>query len=649
MVALTEQQYSTISQIIQHTYEQQCIRPCDIKRVEAFRDYLERLCQVSLNCCLDIFGSTKNGFGTRNSDVDLCLHLDPYSLVTQHFVHRQSRNISLSNIPYNAAVLLGLAYELHKTKSFKKLTAILTARVPVLKISCDTDFNGVQADLTICNEVAIHNTRLLQSYGRLDKRVPQLGVALKVWMKCCNISGASEGWLSSYAYIIMLVHFLQRIEKPVLPFLQQVSLPTKPKKPMLIGEWDVYFYNPDEMVWLAPNSQSVAELWLDFFAYYAWKFDFENEVVQIRHPRVLMKKSKGWESSSFAVEDPFVLNHNLAASVDSEALSHIKETFALTYYHFVSGFFLRCGKELDLSHAKSLYRKCEPPGHDIVLKARCSVCSKDCHVADTCPIRDTLSRRRVMMINAPVIDKEENSGSSSEIDINSSNDSGLFSLGFDSDALLFDESRSVLSSDGNSIDSQETSECTSDCGGVIEESLDGFEPVPSGLATRLHKTKKTYAFDPNMVLMVRRRSFSNLTTGEKEVVLLPYTFYNELENSFIKGEIPKNFPENEDKLESHLSRISLSDAVVMKLASSVAQEHGAEGLPVAQVSGGTGFIRTGLYEDYSGLCVLPPLLHRFCSYTSQRLWNYRSSLIAFPLSLLEKLLVSLSGVLRKFS
>uniref|UniRef100_A0A0N4V7Z6 PAP-associated domain-containing protein n=1 Tax=Enterobius vermicularis TaxID=51028 RepID=A0A0N4V7Z6_ENTVE len=205
---------------------------------------LERLCQVRLNCCLEIFGSTKNGFGTKNSDVDLCLHLDPLSLVTQHVGYFLSSN----------------------------------------------------SYLTICNEVAIQNTNLLQSYGRLDRRVPQLGVALKVWTKCCNISGASEGWLSSYAYIIMLLHFLQRLERPVLPFLQQVV----------------------EFIWLAPNSQSVAELWLEFFAYYAWKFDYVNEVVQIRHPKVLVKKRKGWDSSPFAVEDPFVLNHNLAATVDSD-------------------------------------------------------------------------------------------------------------------------------------------------------------------------------------------------------------------------------------------------------------------------------------------------------------------------------------------
>jgi hypothetical protein len=38
----------------------------------------------------------------------------------------------------------------------------------------------------------------------------------------CDIGDASRGTLSSYAYIIMVIHFLQQIQPPVLPVLQQV-------------------------------------------------------------------------------------------------------------------------------------------------------------------------------------------------------------------------------------------------------------------------------------------------------------------------------------------------------------------------------------------------------------------------------------------
>ena len=37
---------------------------------------------------------------------------------------------------------------------------------------------------------------------------------------------ASSGSLSSYAYIILLLHYLQQVKPPVIPVLQQVSFDT---------------------------------------------------------------------------------------------------------------------------------------------------------------------------------------------------------------------------------------------------------------------------------------------------------------------------------------------------------------------------------------------------------------------------------------
>lgn len=43
-----------------------------------------------------------------------------------------------------------------------------------------------------------------------------------MWAKSCEIGNASKGSLSSYSYIIMLIHYLQRTNPPVAPFLQEV-------------------------------------------------------------------------------------------------------------------------------------------------------------------------------------------------------------------------------------------------------------------------------------------------------------------------------------------------------------------------------------------------------------------------------------------
>lgn len=69
----------------------------------------------------------------------------------------------------------------------------------------------------------MENTRLLKTYTQIDPRVSELGYMIKYLVKVCDIGDAKSGTLSSYAYILMLIHFLQQIDPSVLPVLQQVS------------------------------------------------------------------------------------------------------------------------------------------------------------------------------------------------------------------------------------------------------------------------------------------------------------------------------------------------------------------------------------------------------------------------------------------
>ena len=41
-------------------------------------------------------------------------------------------------------------------------------------------------------------------------------------IKMCDICDASKGSLSSYAYILMMLYFLQQRKPPVIPVLQEV-------------------------------------------------------------------------------------------------------------------------------------------------------------------------------------------------------------------------------------------------------------------------------------------------------------------------------------------------------------------------------------------------------------------------------------------
>ena len=45
-----------------------------------------------------------------------------------------------------------------------------------------------------------------------------------IFSQSCDICDASAGSLSSYAYILLLLHYLQQVKPPVVPVLQQVCL-----------------------------------------------------------------------------------------------------------------------------------------------------------------------------------------------------------------------------------------------------------------------------------------------------------------------------------------------------------------------------------------------------------------------------------------
>lgn len=56
----------------------------------------------------------------------------------------------------------------------------------------------------------------------IDIVFQMLGYMLKRFAKVCEMCDASRGSLSSYAYILMVIYFLQQCSPPVLPVLQEV-------------------------------------------------------------------------------------------------------------------------------------------------------------------------------------------------------------------------------------------------------------------------------------------------------------------------------------------------------------------------------------------------------------------------------------------
>jgi DNA polymerase sigma len=237
------------------------------------------------------------------------------------------------------------------------------ARVPIVKFH--DPISNLYCDICINNELAIENTKLIGDYSKIDSRVIQLGYIIKYWSKQRQINETYQGTLSSYAYILMVIHFLQRRNPPVLPILQDMFDSDNLKSPVIISGFDCYYYNKiDKLIDFGKNNkETIGELTATFFRTYACEFDWENMVISPRTGKLLSKAEKQWNLQSddypnsrdhfyFTLEDPFEITHNLGRGVDRDNLKVIK-------YEFLRAYKLIC-KNQDLNIICKKYVEGEP-------------------------------------------------------------------------------------------------------------------------------------------------------------------------------------------------------------------------------------------------------------------------------------------------
>uniref|UniRef100_A0A668SFQ6 CCHC-type domain-containing protein n=1 Tax=Oreochromis aureus TaxID=47969 RepID=A0A668SFQ6_OREAU len=260
---------------------------------------------------LQLFGSSKNGFGFRQSDLDICMVLEGQETID---------DINCIN------VIESLARSLKKHPGLRNILPITTAKVPIVKFYHVR--TGLEGDISLYNTLALHNTHLLATYAAIDRRVKILCYVMKVFAKMCDIGDASRGSLSSYAYTLMVLFFLQQRNPPVIPVLQEIYDGKKPE--VLVDGWNVYFFDdlkPSHWPHYGKNTETVGELWLGLLRFYTEDFDFREHVVCIRQHARLTTFNKQWTSKYIVIEDPFDLNHNLGAGLSRKMTNFIMKAF----------------------------------------------------------------------------------------------------------------------------------------------------------------------------------------------------------------------------------------------------------------------------------------------------------------------------------
>ncbi|KAH9916204.1 uncharacterized protein B0H18DRAFT_1038791 [Fomitopsis serialis] len=276
---------------------------------EDVRKLLERLIRtIEPDSRLLSFGSTANGFSLRNSDMDLCCLID-------------------SEERLSATDLVNMVGDLLERETKFHVKPLPHARIPIVKLSLDPA-PGLP--------LALENTRLLMCYAMIDPpRVRTMVLFLK------ENNSPYKGTLSSYGYVLLVIYFLVHVKSPpVLPNLQLMP-PLRPisKEETHLNGHNIWFFDDIELLrqrWKSSNTDSVAELLIDFFKFYSREFQYTHGVASIR-AGLLTKDSKGWESefekgsprerNRLCIEDPFEVDYNVARCVTRDGLYTIRGEF----------------------------------------------------------------------------------------------------------------------------------------------------------------------------------------------------------------------------------------------------------------------------------------------------------------------------------
>ena len=317
-------------------------------------------------CAVKTYGSTNSTLGFASSDVDCCLCIDPSVDIGETIdldmdfeetdPDGATRRLDADGLPIpdSFEVLCIKAAKRAVSEAvdsrtgravFGEIEAITTARVPILKTKHLS--TGVELDLCVNQLLPLQNTSLLRTYVDCDDRVRPLALFIKYWAKARGVNDSSNGTLSSYAWVMMVVFFLQRHTAPVLPNLQSPKLVGR--TPVIISTFDASFCNDtkkaiahmraggdgsgggrhrgnarqraqrsgpspvarrDGSIVVPPNSDSLAELLAAFFRFYAFEFNMGAHVVCPRLGRLKwlakdgvdrrMRAPRKWR---FAIED----------------------------------------------------------------------------------------------------------------------------------------------------------------------------------------------------------------------------------------------------------------------------------------------------------------------------------------------------------
>ncbi|XP_038972330.1 uncharacterized protein LOC103710680 isoform X4 [Phoenix dactylifera] len=214
-----------------------------------------------------------------------------------------------------------------------RVKALTNARVPIVKMMDPK--TGISCDICINNLFAVVNTKLLKDYAQIDDRLHQLAFIVKHWARSRAINATYQGTLSSYAYVLMCIHFLQLRKPAILPCLQEMEATYV----LAVDDTECAYFDQVEKLknFGAQNKEGIAQLLWAFFHHWAYHHDYTSDVISVRTGSIISffdsKQLKDWtrrignDRHLICIEDPFETSHDLGRIVDKHSIKILREEF----------------------------------------------------------------------------------------------------------------------------------------------------------------------------------------------------------------------------------------------------------------------------------------------------------------------------------
>eukprot|EP00092_Neocalanus_flemingeri_P000999 GFUD01001066.1.p1 GENE.GFUD01001066.1~~GFUD01001066.1.p1 ORF type:complete len:409 (+),score=64.65 GFUD01001066.1:100-1326(+) len=257
------------------------------------------------NCLVYPYGSTLNGVGFSDSDLDLYVDLG-----------FSGDTVKISKI-------------LAKGTEFVNIEAIPNARVPIVKAVHFS--SGINCDLSFGNKASLWNTEFIRFCCLSDPRVRPLIMVVRYWGRMHGLVGREGNVrLCNYALTMMVIAYLQQIPCPILHSVQQLLTITDVD--LAPSSFSSHLLSKAHILpLLGKNTDSISDLLLGFFNHYH-SFDYSSNVISIFLGRTCSREQLSAgnlfkSSNPVCVQDPFELDFNICRNMNEKALGLLKCRF----------------------------------------------------------------------------------------------------------------------------------------------------------------------------------------------------------------------------------------------------------------------------------------------------------------------------------